>query len=205
MRNRRALNLDLPRQCPGRSSTRRRPRAARDEKSLNSSEPEPDALSTVPWGADAVERSWSSPSTLANLALSAIASPVAAEHATTGEAQSTPPAALDLGLGLTESYALLRVVHDEGLEGVVVEAPGALGEAIAAVGRVTTLPAGTVWFRARVPDPIPNFTTAAQLGTAPAPAAGLNRMRPEGVPMLYGAEDEETAVLEVSASGATGM
>ena len=72
-----------------------------------------------------------------------------------------------------------------------------IGDVINEVGLVRTMKAGTHWFRARVHDPSKTYTSAADLGTAPREAAvASNRMSPAGIPMFYGAGDEETAIGE---------
>ncbi len=72
-----------------------------------------------------------------------------------------------------------------------------LGEVIKEVGLVRTMKAGMRWFRARVHDPAKEYTSAADLGTAPRKAAVFsNRMSPAGIPMFYGAADVETVVAE---------
>jgi len=72
-----------------------------------------------------------------------------------------------------------------------------LGEVINGAGLVTTMKAGTRWFRARAHDLAKTYTNAADLGTAPNDKAfASNRMSPAGIPMFYGAADEKTAIAE---------
>ncbi len=74
----------------------------------------------------------------------------------------------------------------------------ALAGVIANVGILTTLPARTNLFRVRVGTCGNRWTTAADLGPPPLDKATVaNRMSPAGIPMFYGALDENTACLEV--------
>jgi HEPN superfamily RES-like protein/RES domain-containing protein len=74
-----------------------------------------------------------------------------------------------------------------------------LAAVILQAGLVKLMKAGTRWFRARHHDPAKHYTSAADLGTAPARAALMsNRMSPAGIPMFYGAEDEVTAIVETT-------
>ena len=69
---------------------------------------------------------------------------------------------------------------------------------------VQTLPAGTKFYRSRCCELDTPFQTARQLGPPPANKAfQANRMNPPGIPMMYGAETETTAVLESRASCVT--
>ncbi|MGW0665319.1 HEPN-associated N-terminal domain-containing protein [Streptodolium elevatio] len=78
-----------------------------------------------------------------------------------------------------------------------------IGQHILDFGLVQELPAGSKLWRAReVRDDEMTAAAswvAADLGTAPRHVARMsNRMSPAGIPMFYGAFDEETAVLEVA-------
>ncbi len=69
---------------------------------------------------------------------------------------------------------------------------------------VQTLLAGTKFYRSRRCEPDAPFQTARQLGPPPASEAfRANRMNPPGIPMMYGAKTETTAVLESRASCVT--
>jgi hypothetical protein len=66
---------------------------------------------------------------------------------------------------------------------------------------ITTLPAGTVTYRARGHARYEDSHGwgAAQLGTnLPKNAASSSRMSPAGIPLFYGADDVETALAEVA-------
>jgi HEPN/RES N-terminal domain 1/RES domain len=72
-----------------------------------------------------------------------------------------------------------------------------IGEVIREVGLVSTMEAGTGWFRARQHKPAQKYTSAADLGTVPRKyAQSSNRMSPAGIPMFYGAGDADTATAE---------
>ena len=59
------------------------------------------------------------------------------------------------------------------------------------------LPQGVQLYRARYEGCKPQFQTPAELGPPPEEAATQsNRMSPAGIPMFYGADDEETALKE---------
>jgi hypothetical protein len=79
-----------------------------------------------------------------------------------------------------------------------------IGRVVAETGLVHELPSGTTLFRGRLyqraeGDPP---ATAAALGTVPQDrATRSNRMSPNGIPMFYGAFDEETAVDETVVPG----
>ncbi len=71
---------------------------------------------------------------------------------------------------------------------------------------IRSIPIGTVFARARLHKRAKGErpTTAAALGTPKANfATRSNRMSPLGIPMFYGADDDETAVAEVTTSGWT--
>jgi len=64
--------------------------------------------------------------------------------------------------------------------------------------RARTLPHDLDWYHDA--DPGRRLPADARaLGPAPASQASANRMSPAGIPMFYGAEDEETALTEVAA------
>jgi hypothetical protein len=71
---------------------------------------------------------------------------------------------------------------------------------ITEVGPVAPSPVEVPWFRARHLGENAS-ATAASLGTAPSTlATRANRMSPAGVPMFYGALDEDTALAEIGNS-----
>jgi hypothetical protein len=80
-------------------------------------------------------------------------------------------------------------------------APGAMleliGDAIRSADLVRELPAGTMIWRVRSHGVDEAPSTACELGATPAHLIkGSGRMSPAGVPLFYGALDEETAVIE---------
>ncbi len=80
-----------------------------------------------------------------------------------------------------------------------------LGTLFCEFGLFRVLPAGTEFVRARVVEAGERPATAAALGTAERDKARLpNRMSPAGIPMFYGALDEDTAVLETYDPGKAG-
>ena len=75
---------------------------------------------------------------------------------------------------------------------------GRLEEVINQVDLVRLLPAGTRIVRGRAHHPHERFTAAAELGTPTVRAACYsNRMSPAGIPMFYGAFDENTVRAEL--------
>lgn len=72
-----------------------------------------------------------------------------------------------------------------------------IGEMAEQAGRIVTLPKGSQLWRARVSgQPQPTWA-AADLGTPPAAfARGSNRMSPVGLPLFYGAAEQDTAIDE---------
>lgn len=73
----------------------------------------------------------------------------------------------------------------------------AIGEIVKEVGLLTTLPKGTVLFRARVHACGEIYSTIADLGPPPVcDARYANRMSPAGISMFYGSEDSDTALAE---------
>ncbi len=78
-----------------------------------------------------------------------------------------------------------------------------IGELLADVGQIITLPAGTVTYRAqgRACREDSHAWGAARLGTnVPNNATSSTRISPAGIPLFYGADDIETALAEVSHS-----
>jgi len=74
---------------------------------------------------------------------------------------------------------------------------GTLGQLFLDFDLITELEAGRELVRARVVTAGERPSSAAELGTAPwETVIRSNRMSPSGIPMFYGAYDEETAVLE---------
>lgn len=77
----------------------------------------------------------------------------------------------------------------------------AIGSLLVSFDLVTTLPAGTVTYRARghARQEDSQAWGAAQLGTnLPKNATSSSRMSPAGIPLFYGADDVETALAEVA-------
>jgi len=77
----------------------------------------------------------------------------------------------------------------------------AIGRLLVALDLITTLPTGTVTYRARghVRQEDSRDWGAAQLGTnLPENATSFSRMSPAGIPLFYGADDVETALAEVA-------
>ncbi len=73
----------------------------------------------------------------------------------------------------------------------------ALGRLFVEFSLLADIPAGTEFVRARIVATGERPSSAADLGTAPVDrAVRPNRMSPAGIPMFYGAVDENTAVLE---------
>lgn len=73
----------------------------------------------------------------------------------------------------------------------------ALARVITEVDLVRSLPAGTSIYRARVHKHGENFVHASELGTPIVELSRYsNRMSPAGIPMFYGALDEQTAIAE---------
>lgn len=64
------------------------------------------------------------------------------------------------------------------------------------IGLNRTLPAGTKFFRVRTHGVAEEYTTAKELGPPPNSVAKAGRMSAAGIPVFYGALDEETAVAE---------
>jgi hypothetical protein len=77
----------------------------------------------------------------------------------------------------------------------------AIGRLLVEFDLITTLPAGTVIYRARghAQQEDSQGWGAAQLGTnLPKNATSSSRMSPAGIPLFYGADDTETALAEVA-------
>lgn len=73
----------------------------------------------------------------------------------------------------------------------------AIGDAIRDVGLVRQLPAGTTLWRVRSHGASETPSTAADIGAAPAHLIrSSSRMSPAGVPLFYGALDQQTAIDE---------
>ena len=71
-----------------------------------------------------------------------------------------------------------------------------LGRMIDEAGLVKPLPAGTMLYRCRPSTSGATYETARDLGSPPPDKARSNRMSPAGIPMFYGAFDEDTAIAE---------
>ena len=70
------------------------------------------------------------------------------------------------------------------------------------LGLVTTIPAGTVFFRGRLAEqPREVRPCAKDLGPAPSRLATANRMSPAGVSLFYASADAQTAVAEIASHG----
>ncbi|MEV6827866.1 HEPN-associated N-terminal domain-containing protein [Amycolatopsis sp. NPDC051102] len=99
-------------------------------------------------------------------------------------------------------FWLRRSADDEDAEssgevpaGRILDHVGAL---IDTAGSVRTLPAGTRFWRARPHDERGDWG-GRDLGTIPSTLARQsNRMSPAGIPLFYGAEEQQTAIAEVS-------
>jgi hypothetical protein len=77
--------------------------------------------------------------------------------------------------------------------------PEVLGQIMAALNLIRTMPSGFKIWRVRTHQRHPGGCTASSLGTAPLEHAKVaNRMSPGGIPMFYGALDNETARAEVT-------
>ncbi len=72
-----------------------------------------------------------------------------------------------------------------------------IGALVVEAGLIREIPPGTVIWRVRPHAAELEFTTAAELGTAPREVAFSNRMSPAGIPLFYGALDAETSRAEV--------
>ena len=73
-----------------------------------------------------------------------------------------------------------------------------IGEVVADLGLIRTIPAGTQIYRARLHNPDISPSRASELGPPPPEkAVYANRMSPAGIPMFYGSFDSEVAVQEV--------
>jgi hypothetical protein len=102
---------------------------------------------------------------------------------------------LGVGIGRGE-LAGLRVPPEQML--------AELGAMVASHQLLTSLPAGTFFARGRLHPRIAGDrpADAKALGTPRAEfATRSNRMSPNGIPMFYGGEDEETVIAEVTAAG----
>jgi hypothetical protein len=99
-------------------------------------------------------------------------------------------------------YVFWRSLEHESDEGAGEVPPARVLDEVGALvdqlGLVRELPAGQQFWRAQAHnDAIAQ--TARRLGTAPPDHALLaNRMSPAGIPMFYGADDEDTAIREVA-------
>lgn len=72
-----------------------------------------------------------------------------------------------------------------------------VGDAVRTSGLVKQLDAGSTWYRGRPHTASEVVSNGRELGTAPVDRAYLsNRMSPAGIPMFYGAREEQTARLE---------
>jgi hypothetical protein len=71
-----------------------------------------------------------------------------------------------------------------------------LGRLIVAYQLIAKIPAETTLYRVRVDDAGEHHSTAAALGSTPHEIASQSRMSPAGIPMLYAAEDIDTALAE---------
>ncbi|MCG3646735.1 HEPN-associated N-terminal domain-containing protein, partial [Pseudomonas putida] len=84
--------------------------------------------------------------------------------------------------------------HDEMNPVDILETLGSVAKKLDLIG---TVPAGQPIFRVRIVDPETQLTRSSELGPPPAAHANMpNRMSPVGIPMFYGAFDQETAIRE---------
>ncbi|MFG0542955.1 HEPN-associated N-terminal domain-containing protein [Pseudomonas sp. YQ_5] len=84
--------------------------------------------------------------------------------------------------------------HDEMNPVDILETLGSVAKKLELIG---TVPAGQPIFRVRIVDPETQLTRSSELGPPPAAHANMpNRMSPVGIPMFYGAFDQETAIRE---------
>ncbi|HLL51989.1 MAG TPA: HEPN-associated N-terminal domain-containing protein [Myxococcaceae bacterium] len=70
-------------------------------------------------------------------------------------------------------------------------------------GLIRTMPAGTRVFRARLQAPGERLQSPGELGPPLPQYADANRMSPQGVPVLYCADDPETALMETASCPGT--
>ncbi len=80
---------------------------------------------------------------------------------------------------------------------------GDIGDAAVSVGLVATWPEGTDVFRVRIHERDADVSHAWNVGAVPnslADRAFANRMSPAGIPMLYAATDEQTAIEEAKSA-----
>jgi len=84
--------------------------------------------------------------------------------------------------------------HDEMNPVDILETLGSVAKKLDLIG---TVPAGQPIFRVRIVDPETQLTRSHELGPPPAAHANMpNRMSPVGIPMFYGAFDQDTAIRE---------
>lgn len=76
--------------------------------------------------------------------------------------------------------------------------PSAIAGAVQEAGLLTTLPAGTEWWRIRPHPNAESYSSAAALGTPPDTVARDNRMTPKGIGAFYGASTAVGARAEVA-------
>lgn len=78
-----------------------------------------------------------------------------------------------------------------------VEILETLGSVAKKLDLIDTVPTGQSIFRVRIVDPEVHLSRASELGPPPAAHANMpNRMSPVGIPMFYGAFDQDTAIRE---------
>jgi hypothetical protein len=80
---------------------------------------------------------------------------------------------------------------------------GGIARQIERGGLIKHLPAGQVVYRARTSRSDATYTTAKDLGAAPATRASTSRMSPAGIAMFYAAGDPETAIAEAAETADT--
>lgn len=103
-------------------------------------------------------------------------------------------------------YTFLQ--HDDPTPGddsvMVRDVPGALCGLIERNQMIHHFPKGTKWWRARPSQPHQPYTTAKELGPAPAEFAKDNRMTPKGIGVFNGSDTFDGALAEVASyAGAT--
>ncbi|TPW73603.1 HEPN-associated N-terminal domain-containing protein [Schumannella sp. 10F1B-5-1] len=76
--------------------------------------------------------------------------------------------------------------------------PAAVTAAVEEAGQITTLVAGTSWWRVRPHDASKSYSSARDLGSPPDGVARDNRMTPKGIGAFYGASTAAGARAEVA-------
>lgn len=102
-----------------------------------------------------------------------------------------------------QRFFFVLAPNDRSADGVGIPVPRGL-ELLSELSRLIReydllreLPAGTALFRARTHSVRKRYTGAKELGSPPPSAASQSRMSPAGIPMLYTADDPDTAIAEI--------